>query len=69
MRHLPDLSPEQVLDLPQWVSKAVSISLDDVAWVGGEAWLPDERGPSTRYGALFDASYVQREVKAAETSS
>ena len=69
VRHLRELTAAQAADLPDWVTRAVSISLDDVAWHGGEAWLPEARGFSLRPSASSDPRHVREEVKAAERTA
>jgi hypothetical protein len=66
VRHLRELPAAQATDLPKWVTRAVSISLDDVAWRDGEAWLPEEHGFSWRRSASPDHQHVRDEIKAAE---
>lgn len=69
IQHLSELPADQVLDLPHWVASAVRMSLDDMAWLQGEAWLPEERGPSGRYRATVDPLQVRREVDAVESGT
>jgi hypothetical protein len=69
IRHLRELPAEQAADVPDWVTRVVSISLDDVAWHGGEAWLPDERGFSGRHSTPSVSHRVREEVDAAAGST
>jgi hypothetical protein len=43
LRHLNDLDPEQKADRAHWVSSALSVSLEDVSWHDGHAWIPSRR--------------------------
>ena len=43
LRHLNDLNPEQKADRAHWVASALSVSLDDVNWHEGHAWIPSHK--------------------------
>lgn len=43
LRHLNDLNPEQKADRAHWVASALSVSLDDVNWHEGHAWVPSHK--------------------------
>lgn len=54
IQHLSELDPELSKDRAYWVQSALAISLDEVQWYEGQAWIPAQRNIFDSFESEFE---------------